>query len=199
MRGVDREYKKRGTSTDEQPPAARTCGTKRAAPTVWTAELGPCRNEDSAGKCGGKHLHKDCPKRASANAAAAAKKAVAGAQAYVAELHNDEDDSIVFIEIPAGDPLPAKTAPVPVVAATTSSTAAVVVDYIGIALQFSAFVIVLAVLSPALMPQPPATDLTAWISSAIAIGTIGVSFFVLCVRRVSFFVRGLDCVAFFVV
>jgi hypothetical protein len=67
-----------------------------------------------------------------------------------------------------------------VVAATTGSTAAVVVDYIGIALQFSAFVIVLAVLalvlfdspspsppvsagvfvvlSPALMPQPPATE-----------------------------------------
>jgi hypothetical protein len=108
-----------------------------------------------------------------------------------------------------------------VVAATTGPTAAVVVDYIGIALQFSAFVIVLAalavfalvmpdspspsppvragvfvVLSPALLPQPPATDLTAWIYSAIA---IGVSFFVLCVRRFSFFVRGIDCVAFFVV
>jgi hypothetical protein len=60
MRGVDREYKKRGTSTDEQPPAARTRGTKRAAPTVWTPKLGPCRcrNEDSAGKCGKNHLHK---------------------------------------------------------------------------------------------------------------------------------------------
>jgi hypothetical protein len=218
MRGVDREYKKCGTSTDERPPAAKTRGTKRAAPTVCTRELGPCRNEDSAGKCGGEHLHKDCPKRASANAAAAAKKAVAGAQAYIAELHNDEDDSIVFIEIPAGDPLPAKTAPVPVAAATAGSTAAVVVDYIGIALQFSsAFVIVFAVLalvlfdppspsppmsagvfvvlSPALMPQPPATDLTAWVCSAIA---VGVAFFVLCVRRVAFFVRGLDCVAFFV-
>jgi hypothetical protein len=153
-------------------------------------------------------LHKYFPKRASANAAAAAKKAVAGAQAYVAELHNDEDDSIVFVEIPAGDPLPAKATPVPVVAATTGPTAAVVVDYIGIALQFSAFVIVLAVLamvlldspppsppvragvfvvlSPDLVPQPPATDLTAWIFSAIA---IGVSFFFLCVRRFSFFVR----------
>jgi hypothetical protein len=105
-----------------------------------------------------------------------------------------------------------------VVAATTGPTAAVVVDYIGIALQSSAFVIVLAVLalvmldspppsppvragvfvvlSPALMPQPSATDLTAWIYSAIA---IGVSFFVLCGRRISFFVRGIDCVAFFVV
>jgi hypothetical protein len=153
-------------------------------------------------------LHKDRPNRASANAAAAAKKAVAGAQAYVAELHNDEDDFIVFIEIPAGDPLPPKP-PDPVVAATTGPTAAVVVDYIGIALQFSAFIIVLAVLamvlldppspsppvragvfvvlSPDLVPQPPATDLTAWIYSAIA---VGVSFFVLCIRRVSFFVRG---------
>jgi hypothetical protein len=85
-----------------------------------------------------------------------------------------------------------------VVAATTGSTAAVVVDYIGIALQFSAFVIVLAVLalvlvdspspsppvragvfvvlSPALMPQPPAADLTAWIFSAIAIGVFPSSF-----------------------
>jgi hypothetical protein len=36
----------------------------------------------------------------------------------VAELHNDEDDSIIFVEIsiPAVDPLPAKTAPVPVAA-----------------------------------------------------------------------------------
>jgi hypothetical protein len=81
-----------------------------------------------------------------------------------------------------------------VVAATTGPTAAVVVDYIGIALQISAFVIVLAVLamvlldppspspsvragvfvvlSPDLVPQPPTTttDLTAWIFSAIAVG-----------------------------
>jgi hypothetical protein len=101
-------------------------------------------------------LHKDCPKRAAANAAAAAKKAVAGAQAYVAELPNDEDDSIIFVEIPAGDPLPAKTAPVPVAAATAGSTAAaaVVVDYIGLALQFSAFVIVLAVLALVLFDSP---------------------------------------------
>ena len=237
LRGVDREYKKRGTSADEQPPAARTRGTKRVAPTVWTPELGPCRNEDSAGKCGKNHLHKDCPKRAAANAAAAAKKAVAGAQAYVAELHNDEDDSIVFIEIPAGDPLPAKAVPVPVVAATTGPTAAVVVDYIGIALQISAFVIVLAVLAMVLLdppspsppvsagvfvvlppdfhyqlgpvepfwddwgttifPRPPATDMTTWIFSAIAVGIS--FFFLLSVRRFSFFVRGIDCVAFFVV
>jgi hypothetical protein len=142
------------------------------------------------------HLHKDCPKRAAANAAAAAKKAVAGAQAYVAELHNDEDDSIIFVEIPAGDPLPAKTT------ATAGSTAAVVVDYIGLALQFSAFGIILAVLAlvlfdspslsppvsagvfavltPALMPQSPATDWTAWICSAIA---IGVALLILCRRQ----------------
>jgi hypothetical protein len=154
LRGVDREYKKRGASTDEQPPKARPRGTKRAPPTVWTPELGPCRNEDSSGKCGLNHLHKDCPKRAAVNADAAAKKAVAGAQAYVAELHNDEDDSIIFVEIPAGDPLPAKTAPVPVAAATAGSTAAVVVDYIGLALQFSAFVIVLAVLALVLFDSP---------------------------------------------
>jgi hypothetical protein len=85
---------------------------------------------------------------------AAAKKAVAGAQAYVAELHNDEDDSIVFVEIPAGDPLPAKAAPVPVVEATTGPTAAVVVDYIGIALHSSAFIIVLAVLAVVLLDPP---------------------------------------------
>jgi hypothetical protein len=89
------------SSTDERPPQGKPRGTKRAPPTVWTPELGPCRNEDSAGKCGKNHLHKDCPKRAAANAAAAAKKAVAGAKAYVAELHSDEDDSIVFVEIPA--------------------------------------------------------------------------------------------------
>ena len=93
LRGVNREYKKRGTSDDERPPQSKSCGTKRAPPTVWVPELGPCRNEDAAGKCGKNHLHKDCPKRAAANAAAAAKKAVAGTQAYVAELqHNDEDD-----------------------------------------------------------------------------------------------------------
>jgi hypothetical protein len=192
----------------------------RAAPPCWTAELDPCRNEDSAGKCGGKHLHKDCPKRElSANAAAAAKKAVAGAQAYVAELHNDEDDPssssrspLVILSLPRPPPSmwprprPARLPPsLSITSASRSAVlrirhrprcvlALVLFDSPPPSPPVSAGVFV--VLSPALMPQPPATDLTAWICSAIA---IGVAFFVLCVRRVSFFVRGLDCVAFFVV
>jgi hypothetical protein len=92
LRGVvDREYKKRGTSNDDRPPQSKPRGTKRAPPTVWVPELGPCRNEDAAGKCGQNHLYKDCPKRAAATAAAAAKKTVAGTQAYMLELYNDED------------------------------------------------------------------------------------------------------------
>jgi hypothetical protein len=70
------------------------------APTAWVPELGPCSNEDAAGKCGKNHLHNDCPKRAAATAAAAAKKKWLLAhrlRAYVAGLHNDEDDPVIFV------------------------------------------------------------------------------------------------------
>jgi hypothetical protein len=135
LRGVDREYKKRGTSDDERPPQSKSRGTKRAPSTVWAPELGPCRNEDAAGKCGKNHLHKDkdCLKRAAANAAAAAKKAAAGAQAYVEELHS-RDDSVIYVEIPACPPLPAKPAPVLVATAVANSATAAAVGYIDLAL-----------------------------------------------------------------
>jgi hypothetical protein len=111
----------------------------------------------------------------------------------VAELHNDEEeDSIIFVETPAGPPLPAKPAPVPMAAAVAGSATAVVVDYIGLALQLPAFVIIVAVLALVLLESPappppvaagvfavlpmallsmaPFPDSTTWICSALAVG-----------------------------